>query len=278
METTFGVAGGDRRQAILAELLRRDGYSVGTYGTGQSGEETLAAAAQADVLVLPLCREDGRFSCAGGEIEAPALLELLRPGQTILAGKVPAELAEAARKAGLTLIDYLANEELAVVNAVPTAEGAIQLAMEQSPVTLWNAECLVIGYGRIGKLLASRLNGMGARVTVSARSAADRAWVRAYGWRAVETNRLSGQLGGFRFVFNTVPAPVLTRENLSELPAECLCIDLASQPGVDFAAAKDIGLHTVWAKGLPGRMAPETAAAAIRDTIYHILKERGASI
>ena len=34
--------------------------------------------------------------------------------------------------------------------------------------------------------------------------------------------------------------------------------------------------HTVlWARSLPGRLAPVTAAEAIRDTLYHILEERG---
>lgn len=51
-----------------------------------------------------------------------------------------------------------------IMNAVPTAEGAIQIAMEQTDVTLHGLPVLVIGHGRIGSLLARRLAALGAKV------------------------------------------------------------------------------------------------------------------
>lgn len=159
--------------------------------------------------------------------------------------------------------------------AVPTAEGALQVAMEHLPVTLRGAKCLVLGYGRIGKLLSHRLQGLGAHVTVAARKYADLAWAEAYGLRALPIGRLSGALGGMQVIFNTVPSPILDRGLLAEVAPSCLCVELASRPGIDLAAAEELGLTAVWARGLPGKTAPVTAAAAIRDTLYHILEERG---
>ena len=159
--------------------------------------------------------------------------------------------------------------------AVPTAEGALQVAMERLPVTLRGAECLVLGYGRIGKLLAHRLQGLGARVTVAARKYGDLAWAEAFGWRALPISGLSGALGEMQVIFNTVPSLILDRDLLAELTPGCLCVELASRPGIDLAAAEELGLTAVWARGLPGKTAPVTAAAAIRDTLYHILEERG---
>ena len=166
-------------------------------------------------------------------------------------------------------------EELTVANAAATAESALQIAMEHLDRTLLGMECLVLGFGRIGKLLAYRLHGLGAHVTVTARKPADLAWIRAYGWQALETGRLDGALCDFGAVFNTVPSPVLGHLLLAQLPKGCLCVELASVQGIDLAAAEELGLPHVWARSLPGRMVPAAAAVAIRDAVDYILKERG---
>ena len=147
--------------------------------------------------------------------------------------------------------------------------------MEHLDRTLLGMECLVLGFGRIGKLLAYRLHGLGAHVTVTARKPADLAWIRAYGWQALETGRLDGALCDFGAVFNTVPSPVLGHLLLAQLPKGCLCVELASVQGIDLAAAEELGLPHVWARSLPGRMVPAAAAVAIRDAVDYILKERG---
>ena len=53
-------------------------------------------------------------------------------------------------------------------------------------------------------------------------------------------------------------------------------LDLASKPGgVDLAAAGELGLTVIWALSLPGKVAPVTAGAAIKTTIYNMLHELG---
>ena len=128
----------------------------------------------------------------------------------------------------------------------------------------------VLGFGRIGKLLSCRLHGLGARVTATARRPEDLAWIRAYGYQALETGKLDGRLGGFGAVFNTVPSPVLGGPLLAQLPEDCLLMDLASVRGIE--AAED-GPEVLWARSLPGRLSPRSAAAAIRDAVYYILLE-----
>lgn len=159
-------------------------------------------------------------------------------------------------------------------NALPTAEGAVQIALEELPVTLHGARALVLGYGRVGKLTAHRLAALGAQVTVAARSYEALAWAEAYGHAAQQLSDLSGYLCGYDLVVNTVPRRVLTRELLEELKEGCLVIDLASKPGgVDFQSAAELGVRCVWALSLPGKVAPVTAASALRDTIYNMLRE-----
>ena len=148
--------------------------------------------------------------------------------------------------------------------------------MEELPITLQDARVLVIGYGRLGKVLARQLHGLGARVTVAARNPADRAWVRAWGYGDVPSDHLAGHTGGFDLSCNTVPVCLLDREALSGVTPGCLVIDLASKPGgVDFAAAGELGVKVIWALSLPGKVAPVTAGKAIRSAIYNIMTELG---
>ena len=131
MKKTFAVLGGDRRQIELTRLLARDGQQVFTCALGLGTDRPLETAGKADVAVLPmpLSKEPGLLN--GTKVELGRLWELLRPEQLLCAGQVEEGVLAAAQGRGLTLVDYLKREELAVANAVPTAEGAVQLAMEQ---------------------------------------------------------------------------------------------------------------------------------------------------
>lgn len=276
MERCFGVIGGDRRQAELARLLEARGDAVYVSGLGRwlpEEREDLERAASAPVVILPLplCREAGMLNWEGLPLAVETLLDRFCPEQRLLAGQVnPAQASEAAAR-GLELLDYFQREDLAVANAAITAEGAVQTALEHLDGTLLRRECLVLGFGRIGKLLSYRLHGLGARVTAAARKPEDRAWVQAYGWDVLDTSALEGRLGQFGVVFNTVPAPVLGRELLAQLPQDCLLIDLASRPGIDQSGVD--GRICLWARGLPGRLAPRAAAEALLETIDYILME-----
>ena len=167
-------------------------------------------------------------------------------------------------------------EELAVANAVPTAEGAVQLAMEHLPITIHGSRVLVLGFGRVGRITAQRFGALGARVSVAARKFDQLAWAQAMGFDPQPLNHLAGWLCGYDLVVNTIPAPVLTRRELEDLKPGCLILDLASKPGgVDQRAAGELGLTVIWALALPGKVAPVTAGAAIQTAIYNMLQELG---
>lgn len=278
MKRTVGVIGGDRRQAELARLLSADGHKICTYGLerwGADGAAELETAMDAEVLVLPLplCRGEELLNCEGVDFPVRNLFRCLSPGQKLLAGQIRPQQIQEAKECGLQLEDYFQREEVAVANAAVTAEAAIQVALERLERSIRGMECLVIGFGRIGKLLSRALDGLGARVTVSARSSVDFAWIRAYGWKSVRTDTLEGALNNFGVVFNTVPSLVLDERLLCQLPRSCLCVDLASVPGIDLASAEKLGLPNIWARALPGKLKPCTAAKILYDSIHNILLE-----
>jgi len=276
------VLGGDLRQNKLAEALAEDEHSVHTYALGDAGpgvqrEQSLCGVELADCVILPLPVGDGTALNAPLAEETAALSDVfsaLRPGQVVCGGMVDSAVQRLAEEYGLTIRDYFAREELAVINAVPTAEGAIQLAMEELPITLWGSRALVVGFGRLGRALAPRLAALGAQVSVSARKYADLAWAETQGFGTERTGELAGWLCGYDVIFNTVPHRVLNRAELADLKPGCLVIDLASRPGgVDLSAAGELGVKVVWALSLPGRVAPVTAGRAIQTAVYHILLE-----
>ena len=198
----------------------------------------------------------------------------LAKDSVLFAGKADAELIDACRRTNIRVIDYGEREELAIMNAVPTAEGALDLAMSNTSRTLFGSKCMVIGYGKIGKILSADLRALGASVTATARKYSDLAWIEANGLRAARTADLSDIVGEFDIIFNTVPHMVLDFKALSKTRRDVLIIDLASRPGgVDFEVARELERRTIWGLSLPGKVAPETAGGIIKSTLINILEE-----
>ena len=281
----FAVIGGDKRTEHLAALLLRDGHRLRSFALEKaalppeiSRESCLQSCVYgADCVLLPLPAERGgrlHAPLSAEELGMPALIEALWPGQLLIGGGLQEATVTAALRGGLRVADLLRQPALAVGNAALTAEGAIGRMIEQSERALWGGRVLVLGWGRIGRILALRLSALGAQVTVAARSARDRAMAEALGCAAVDYVELDAVLGDFDFIVNTVPARVLTEGMLCLIRPDALLLELASPPGgFDRTLAQNIGLHAVAAPGLPGETAPEAAALLLRQAVYAAIEE-----
>lgn len=203
-------------------------------------------------------------------------LSKAKPGALLFGGKVSRAARMQAAACDIPVIDYLESEELALLNAVPTAEGALGILFAATPGTLWRAVVLVLGYGRISKVLVPRLQALGCRITVVARSEAARAQALTLGTEATDFSQLPQLAQKTDFIINTVPQLVVDETVLAQLPKTAFILDLASAPGgVDFAAAEKLGIRTQLALGLPGKWAPGAAGEAIGQTICHFLQRGG---
>ncbi len=282
---SFAVIGGDLRCAYLAGLLAADGYKVIASGfdgadlppcvTGCTNPSQAAALAEFIILPMPVTADGNLLNApfSRSRITLDEVLAAMKPSQKLVGGAVSDEVRQEVAARGLRIVDYLHRDELAVYNAVPTAEGAIQLAMEELPITIHGARCLVTGYGRIAQALARRLGGLGADVTVAARQFADIARAESQGHTGIEIVHLD-DAGDFDVIFNTVPALIFDRSRLEKLEKTTLLIDLASRPGgVDFNVAAELQIKTIWALSLPGRVAPKSAGRIIKNTILNMVKE-----
>ena len=212
MKEQFAVFGSDARQAAAGRALARAGYAVG-------GAEQLATA---DYLLLPMPLDAQQLGLC-------RLLRAAKPGALALGGLPGPDACRIAQQCGIELVDYY-QEPLALRNAVPTAEGCIGLLLHHRTRTLAGSPVLVLGFGRVGQALAVRLAALGARVTLAARSPAQRAHAQSLGMTAVPLTHLPALAPGFDTVVNTVPAPVLTQEVLAQLPPSALICDLSPPP------------------------------------------------
>lgn len=288
---SFSFIGGDLRQIYAANALSVDGYNVKCLGMDSEHapdlEKTVAVYKDvdslindADVVVLPLpCSTDSETVNAplvDSPIYIHSVMKKLSPRQLLLVGKPSKSVTAMADLYNAHLIDYAEREELSVLNAVPTAEGAIAVAMQETPYTIHSSKIAVVGYGRIGKILAHDLSALGADVTTFARKYEDFAWSKVNSLRCAHTGDLAEHTGEFDIIFNTVPSRVFDFKAISNMRDDCMIIDLASKPGgVDLETAGELGKKVIWLLSLPGKVAPKTAGEIIKNTIINILNELG---
>lgn len=275
METKrFMIFGGDSRNIQLGELLRKDGHQVKmSHIEGMNFSDS-------DIIIgpLPLSYDNETVNAPFHNEKIPLenTFDNMNKNHIFIVGKIPDEYIKKGKELGIDVVDYFKREELQVLNAVPTAEGAIKVAMENSVITIHSSNVLVLGFGRIGKVLAKMLHGIGANVYVAARKPSHMAWISDYGYKPVYINKLDQYVDNMDFIFNTIPSKILTKEILENINKDTLIVDVASNPGgVDYKWAEKLGLKAIHASGLPGKVAPLTAAKIIRDTIYNIIEERG---
>ena len=284
----FAIIGGDLRTIKLAKILAKEGNMVYTYGLEKAEElkeikniifceKLIEAVKMVQVVIGPI-----PFSSDGININMPfsdgklSIREFMHNlnAKILIAGTIAPDVYELANDEYIEIVDIMKREELAVLNTIATAEGAIEIAIANTNKILHGSNVLVLGFGRIGKVLARKLAGLSTKVTCAARKEEDLAWIKAYGHKGININQIDKNLSEFDVIINTVPQMILTAEKLGYVKQECLLIDLASNPGgIDKKVAKEKGLQLIWALALPGKVAPTTTAEFIKDTIYNILKE-----
>ena len=190
------------------------------------------------------------------------VLDKLPKSVTIIGGNLPGEQVE-----GYRVMDLLRDNRYLAENAAITADCAAAVARQKMGIVWRGCPVLILGWGRIGKCLAQLLRAMGADVTVAARKESDIAILRGLGYAAEDINKLHYGLMRYRVIFNTVPLPILTAAQTAHCRADCLLIELASNPGME-------GQNIVSALGLPGKSAPESSGRLIASSVIRMILGR----
>jgi len=288
MSLLIAVIGGDaryleliRQMQVLPEatiqLVGYDSLEQGFTGQKQIEFDELELE-KLDVVILPITGtdENGNVETIFSDRKIQLTKEWfrkLKDSATIFTGITNDYLTNAAKEANITLIPLLNRDDVAIYNSIPTAEGAIMMAIEHTDHTIHSSKVVVTGFGRVGHTVANKLSALGAKVSVSSKSIKELARITEMGMTAVPLERLSEHVNSCDLLINTIPASVIDKTIIEKLPPHSIIIDLASKPGgTDFDFAKKRGIHAILAKSLPNIVAPKTAGKILADVIQQILK------
>lgn len=294
----FSILGGDRRQAVIARNLMLNGHTVRIYGVNEAYEEIVGAeifsSAEKAVngshfvlLPLPVSRDNIHlYLNVTYEVCNVRLDDIIDHAvqahcRAILGGMLPQCMLDRAKSKNISIYDYYGREGLQLKNALPSAEGALMIAMENTDKVIKNMPVVISGYGRIGKCLADLLYNVGADVTVIARRDASLCEAAMKGYRTlkIDLDNIKSTVDVIKkcdVIFNTAPSIIFTKKIVEDALKNKLYIEIASPPGgIDLAAARTVGTRVVFAPSLPGKYAPVTAGEYIYSEICDIVAEMG---
>ena len=275
------ICGGDRRMLKAASLFSNIGKCclwrcASGEVIGAQRTENLREDAKNSYVILPIPSFDKTGMLNGaGHVSAEELFRTLPCGSYIFGGKVSPLIQRMANEYGHKLADYGEREDFNLLNAVPTAEAAILIAMEHSAITVHGGAFCVLGYGKIGKALSARLSDLGGKVTVAARSDAALASAECDGHTPLRLSDTGKGPRMFNVCFNTIPHIIFDDEILKNWDCP-LFIELASLPGGFSAdARKYLSERYISALSLPGRYFPVTAGEIIYKTVLTMINTMG---
>ncbi len=279
-DNTFLILGGDNRSLYLGEYLENQGFKVCYYAFNHTEcyNSLDEAMNSSDVIVLPLPFTKDRLTLNtplfDDRVLISDILALLSNKKMVFGGQLLKSFCEELESRNCPYCDYFLLDELAIYNAVPTAEGVVQVLIEELPITIHGMKCAVLGYGRVGKVIANTLYSLGADVTVFARKQSAFAEIYTVSMKYKHFDELITEINDFDAVINTVPVKVLGGEQLSKINPDCVLVEVASAPfGIDFQSAKEKAFKVVKAGSLPGKVAPKTAGEIIGRSILPMIKE-----
>lgn len=255
--------GNDKRQKYLGNMLAEYGFTVINVQDATKGhvnknnmplEQCGDISGGSEILLLPV---------AVPEETLAGIIPFIHNETYIIGGVLPDYLTDICSSEHAMYLDYMKIPEIAIQNAVATAEGAICEAIKAGSINIQSSKCLVIGYGRCGTVIADKLSCLKADVSILTIESEDIARAAAGGYTIA-----TGDFGIYDFIFNTAPALTITPGRINTMKGSCIIIDIASKPGgTDFSYCKSRGITAKHCLGLPAAYAPKTSAKIIFDEI-----------
>ncbi|NMO96212.1 dipicolinate synthase subunit DpsA [Paenibacillus lemnae] len=282
------LIGGDARQIEVIRKFAEMDAAVFIAGFDKLQEsfqgvtrETLSTEllSGADALILPVigCDEEGRigalFADGSLKLEEEHIQAMPKHG-VVYTGMAKSYLKSLCAKYGIKLVELLERDDVAIYNSIPTAEGALMMAIQNTDFTIHGSTCMVLGMGRTGFTMARSLQGLGAHIKMGVRKSDHYARAEEMGWTPFFIKDLEAEVYDIHLLFNTVPSMIVTAQILSKIPREAVIIDLASAPGgCDFRYAEKRGIKAMLAPGLPGIVAPKTAGIIMANMLVELISE-----
>ena len=256
------IAGNDRRSEKVALILEESLSDTEVILLRNS--EQLSRGADVYLLPIPFSTDGVNINNSALSCTTQKFIKSIKKDALVISAGVNGE----------GIINMSNRDDFAYKNAVPTAEGAIKLAIDATDKTLADSNILITGFGRVAKLLAHRLFPFSKNIAVAVRKDADKALIDSLGMNAIAIDTLAEHLKRFDIIFNTIPHKIFNIHTLSAAKEGSVFIELASaQSGFDTETIKSLPVNYINAPGLPGKIAPDTAGKIMAETVINIIKE-----
>ncbi|WP_127580712.1 dipicolinate synthase subunit DpsA [Paenibacillus koleovorans] len=286
------VIGGDARQLeVIQTFVELDATVLligfdnlqNQYSGATKSSLTPEALEASDAVILPVVGTDDKgmvdslFSTTELQL-TEAHIQSLPKHAKVYTGMAKSYLKSLCADAGVALVELLERDDVAIYNSIPTAEGAVMMAIQNTDITIHGSSCMVLGLGRTGFTMARTLQGLGAHVKVGIRRPEHFARAWEMGFTPFYLADLAQHVANIDLLFNTIPTMIVTAQIIANIPHRAVLIDLASKPGgMDFRFAEKRGIKAMLAPGLPGIVAPKTAGRIIARTVSQLILEDAAT-
>lgn len=277
----FAIVGGDKRTADMAYVLAKKGYDVICFGTMeytqnekiQEADNLQEAVSKAPVVICGIPFEKNGGLCvekASLLLPLTELQRMLRKRHTVFGGVIPEDFKRVCEKRNIGCFDFMKEEPLTIYNSIATAEGAVLEALQHKNTQLHQSRTLVLGYGRCGRVLADKLKGLSAQVTVGTEDLQEAALAGALGYQTMPLSEIQQGIEQFEYIFNTIPAEVINKECIENMREDSLVIDIASnRVGADYEAAALLKKKILFCPGLPGKYASLSCAEQLSEFVLN---------
>ncbi len=254
-ENRWLIIGSDERMTSCARTVGQSYPDCTRYEQDQVTEDLLALISQKmpSHVILPVQGVAGDFPPGTFRKDVRLFTGLLNDDQLQTFGQEKLEVK-----------NYLADERFVWNNARLTAEAFAAEFIRTAKEPLGKAEIGIAGFGRVGRITAAVLAGLGAQVIVYARSETQLGEAEALGFTAHQLD--PERLPAAGYLVNTIPAAWLSREPSSRLHV----FELASMPGC--LRADDTSAYYTLHLGLPGRHFPKQAGEYLGQTVLRMCR------
>ena len=256
------LIGNSKRTEILYNNLIGKGYSVDIFRATEEIPNRISA--EWVILPIPTTIDKNHLNLEGKKLTVHEIIDRTNKDATIISCNYSCN----------SHINYDVNkhELFTYLNAIPTAEGAIEIAIRESEKSLAYSKALITGFGHVGKILADRLKGLFGSVTIAARSEKDLSYAQGLGFDTVNIYELSENINKFDIIFQTVPSMVIDSKVIENMNEGSFIIELSSgSVGTDHQFANKVGLKVVHAPALPTKVAPKTAGDILTKSVLSII-------
>lgn len=287
MNNKFAIIGGDLRLVKLAQILQKENNLIYVFGLEKSKElgnysnikikkDLVQTLENTEIIIssIPFSRDKQTINMplSDNKIKIDELMNLIKD-KTLIAGTISNDIYEKYKD--VKIIDIMKNEKLAILNTIATAEGAIKEIIENTQINIHGSKIMILGFGRIGKTLAKKLDGLSAKVTVVSKEDEELAWAEAYGYINIELNKIKNIIKNYDIIVNTIPSIILQGSILKEINKNVLLLDLASgDGGINKKEADENNLNLIKSLGIPGKISPIATAKILKEAIYEIMEEK----